>query len=178
MVGFLIAMLACAGALSAALAVYYWQLGNNNILFETASARDIEVKHNISAREIYCRCLIPLSNKGEQQGMVNNVFCQPVYCGKIMKDLEILPRIRLVRGKLRENGYWESLLLKRNDRFLTELEVIISSQLEIPFIIKEVPRLTILIYYQVVGRKGIDWRLAEMSFNLARKDTAKMSKGG
>ncbi|MDN5365943.1 MAG: hypothetical protein PWP44_1146 [Thermacetogenium sp.] len=178
--GFLIALLACAGTLSAALAVYYRQVGNHNILFETPKARDVEVKHDIPAREIRCRCLIPLTNRGKQQGMVNNVFCQPVYCGKIMKELEILPRIRLLREKLRENGYWESMLLKSSDSMLTELEVVIRSRLELPLVVREVPRLTILIYYQVVGRKGIDWRLAEISFDLAagRSAGGNIRKGG
>lgn len=167
--GVLVAALACAGSLSAALAVYYWQLGNNNILLDTASAREIEVRHHHSSQEIYCSCLIPLSNRGEQQGMVNNIFCQPVYCGKIMKELEIIPAIRLVRKNLKEEWYWESLILKRNDCYLTELCVKIRSQIELPLVIKEVPRLTVLIYYQVVGRKGLKWKLAEISFNLAGK---------
>lgn len=167
--GFLVAALACAGSLSAALAVYYWQLGNNNILLDTASAREIEVKHHHSSREIYCSCLIPLSNIGEQQGMVNNIFCQPVYYGKIMNELEIIPSIRLVQRNMAENWYWESLILKRNDCYLTELRVKISSLIELPLVIKKIPQLTILLYYQVVGRKGIKWKLAEISFDLTGK---------
>lgn len=53
---------------------------------------------------------------------------------------------------------------------LTELEVVIRSRLELPLVVREAPRITILIYYQVVGRKGIDWMLAEISFDLAEKN--------
>ncbi len=167
--GFMVAVIACAGTLSAALTFYYLHLGDNNILLETTATYDLVVQYDLPGREIHCRCLIPLSNKGKQQGMVNNVFCQPVYCGKVMKKLEIISHLHLTREPSRENGYWESLILKTNDYFITELEVVIRSQVPIPSLLQEVPRLTILIYYQVVGRKGIQWRLAELPLPLKRK---------
>ncbi len=180
--GFLVAFLACASTLSAALAVYYWHLGDQNILFEVEAARDLVVQHDHMRDEIICRCLIPLTNKGELQGMVNNVFCQPVYCGKIMKGMEIKAHLR-VKDQIRENGYWESLILKKNAYFLTELEVRINHTLfDIPTLISKVPRLTMVIYYQVVGRKGIQWRLAELALPLKNAQSShqelKQVKGG
>ena len=43
---FLVAFLACAGTLSAALALYYWQLGDHNILFDIEAVQDLLVQHN------------------------------------------------------------------------------------------------------------------------------------
>ncbi|HHV35269.1 MAG TPA: hypothetical protein GXX59_06780 [Syntrophomonadaceae bacterium] len=166
--GFLVAFIACASTLSAALAAYYWRLGNHNILLDTAAAHEFIVQHHVSGSEIDCSCLIPLSNKGEQQGMVNNVFCQPVHCGKIMNDLEISSHLRLVRDNMRKNGYWESLILKKNDYFITELAVKIRSRINISSLIREVPCMKMIIYYQVIGRKGIQWRLAEISIPLQK----------
>jgi len=171
-VGFFVAALTCAGTISAVLAVYYWQLGNNNIILDTASAKDFVIKYHLPSREIYCSCSIPLSNRGEQQGMVNNIFCQPVYCGEIMKELEIISAIHLMQKNSTENQYWESLILKKNDCYLTKLEVKIRSLIELPLVIKELPQLTILIYYQIVGRKRIEWKLAEVSFNLTRETSS------
>lgn len=168
--GFLVAFLAGACTLSAALAIYYWHLGNHDILLETAAAYHFIVQQNVSGGEIRCSCLIPLSNKGERQGMVNNVFCRPVYCGKIMNDLDIRSHLRLVRNIMRKNGYWESLILKKNDFFVTELEVIIRSRINTSSLIQEVPCLKMLIYYQVIGRKEIQWRLAEISMPLITKE--------
>jgi hypothetical protein len=172
--GFLVAFLACAGTLSAALAVYYWRLGNHNILLDTAAAYEFSVEHDFAGGEIHCSCLIPLSNNGEQQGMVNNVFCQPVHCGKIMKDLEIGSHLRLIRNTIRKNGYWESLILKKNDYFTVELVVNIRSGVYISSLVRELPYLKMLIYYQVVGRKGIQWKMAEISLPLTKKQV----KGG
>ena len=73
----------------------------------------------------------------------------------------------MVKEQARENGYWESLILKKNAYFLTQLEVRIRhNSVDIPTLIRQVPRLTIVIYYQVVGRKGIQWRLAELPLPL------------
>ncbi|MGB4504843.1 MAG: hypothetical protein WBI44_08105 [Syntrophaceticus sp.] len=165
----LVAFLACAGTLSAALAVYYWRLGNHDILLDTAAAYDFNVQHDHARGEIHCSCLIPLINKGEQQGMVNNVFCQPVYCGKIMNDIEIKSYLCLVTNNTRKKSYWESLILKKGDNFITELNVIISSNINISTLISVVPQMKIAIYYQVVGRKGIQWRLAEISIPLKKE---------
>lgn len=172
--GFLVAFLACASTLSAALAVYYWHLGDHNILLNSEAAHELIIQHDFSSGEIYCSCLIPLANKGNQQGMVNNVFCQPEYCGKIMNDLEIKSHLCLVRNTMRKNGYWESLILKKNDYFITKLEVTIRSRINISSLIREVPHMKMLIYYQVVGRKGIQWRLTEIPLPLKRKQ----GKGG
>ncbi|HBG22159.1 MAG: hypothetical protein PHX16_06285 [Syntrophaceticus sp.] len=169
--GFLVAFAACAGTISAALAVYYWHLGNHNILLDTAAAYEFVVRHDIPRNEITCSCLIPLSNKGEQQGMINNVFCQPVYCGKIMDELTISSHLCLVedemKDEMRENSYWKSLILKRNDHFDTKLVVKIhNSSIDIASLVQELDHIQMLIYYQVVGRKGIQWRLAELSVPL------------
>lgn len=164
---FLVALLACAGTLSAALALYYWQLGNQNIIFDVDAVQDLVVQYDSEKNEIICRCSIPLTNRGEQQGMVNNVFCQPVYCGKIMKGMEIKSHISVVKEQERENGYWESLIVKKDACFMTKLEVRIRhNSVDIPTLIRQVPRLTIVIYYQVVGRKGIQWKLAELPLPL------------
>lgn len=164
--GFLVAFFACAGTLSAALAVYYWHLGNHNILIDTAAASEFVVEHDIPHNEITCSCLIPLSNKGEQQGMLNNVFCQPVYCGKIMNELTISSHLCLVKDEMRKNSYWESLILKKSDHFDTELVVKIRSSIDISSLIQELDHIQMLIYYQVVGRKGIQWKLAELPMPL------------
>ncbi|HHW28715.1 MAG TPA: hypothetical protein GXX21_04055 [Syntrophomonadaceae bacterium] len=167
MMSFLVAFLACAGTLSAALALYYWHLGDQNILFDIDAVQDLLVQHDPERNEIICRCSLPLTNRGEQQGMVNNVFCQPVYCGKIMKGMEIKSQINVVKDKARENGYWESLIVKKNAHFMTQLEVRIRhNSVDIPTLIRQVPRLTIVIYYQIVGRKGIQWKLAELPLPL------------
>ena len=72
-----------------------------------------------------------------------------------MKGMEIRSQINVVKEQARENGYWESLILKKDAYFLTQLEVRIRhSSVDIPTLIRQVPRLNIIIYYQVVGRKG------------------------
>lgn len=168
--GFLIALATCAGTISAALAVYYWHLGNHNIILDSAAASEFIVEHNIPQNKITCYCLIPLSNKGEQQGMVNNVFCQPVYCGKIMDELTISSHLYLVRkekDEIQESSYWKSLILKKNAHFDTKLVVNIqNSSISLASLVQELDRIQLLIYYQVVGRKGIQWRLAELSVPL------------
>ena len=168
---FLVAFAACAGTISAALAVYYWRLGHHNIFLDAAAASEFVVQYDSSRHEITCSCLIPLSNQGEQQGMINNVFCQPVYCGKIMDELTISSYLCLVEDmmedQLRENSYWKSLILKRNDHFNTKLVVKIhSSSITMTSLVQKLDQIQMLIYYQVVGRKGIQWRLAELSLPL------------
>lgn len=165
---FIIAALAFAGTLTGALAVYLLYSGDSEIVFETDAIRDSSVVLNPSAREIRCRCLVPLTNRGRQQGMVVNVFCQPMYYGKIMERLEILPRLRPLRQPMRETGYWEAVIIKKNISIPVEMELIIKYQTELNELIREIPWLTVIIYYQVIGKSGIRWQLAETRFNLKK----------
>jgi len=163
---FLLALFTFAGSLTVALALFFWYQGDSEIVFKTEAAHTFQVKHEPLKREIYCRCLIPLTNQGRQHGMVINVFCQPMYYGKIMEKLEMIPRLRLCREPLRKNGYWEAVIIKKKTTHLTELEVKIRAQIDLKSLVKEVPRLTVLIYYQTVGRNGIQLQLAEIQFDL------------
>lgn len=162
----LLALFTFAGGLTAALAIYFWHQGDSDIVFEVKDAHAFQVKHEPFNREIYCRCLIPLTNRGRQHGMVVNVFCQPMYCGKVMEKLEIVPRLRLCREPLRQNGYWEAVIIKKNTTHLAELEVKIRARIDLSSLVREVPRLTMLIFYQTVGRNGMQLRLAEIQFDL------------
>lgn len=165
---FLLALSIFAGTLTAALAGYFWYQGDSDIVFETQSTRDFKIEHNPSKQEVYCRCLIPLANRGRQNGMIINVFCQPMYCGRIMERLEILPCLRLYQEPLRKNGYWEAVIIKKNTTHLTEMSVKIRYNTDFNYLLKEVPCLTVVIHYQTIGRSGIQWRLAEIKFNLIK----------
>jgi hypothetical protein len=58
--------------------------------------------------------------------------------------------------------------------FTVELVVNIRSGVYISSLVRELPYLKMLIYYQVVGRKGIQWKMAEISLPLTKKQV----KGG
>ncbi len=164
---FILAALACLGTLAASLAVYFHYQGDSEITFDTGAARDSRVTKNMLQRSIRCRCLIPLANHGRQNGMVINVFCQPMYYGKIMEQLDITARLRLLDAPARRNGYWEAVIVKKNTARLVELDVTVRSQVDLTMVAREIPCLKVIIYYQVVGRDGIQWHLSEAQFNLA-----------
>jgi hypothetical protein len=164
---FILAGLACLGTLAASLAVFFHYQGDSEITFDAASARDSRVTKNMLQRTIRCRCLISLANRGRQNGMVINVFCQPMYYGKIMEQLDITARLRLLDAPARRNGYWEAVIVKKNSTHLVELEVTIRSQVDLPCLTREIPSLKVIIYYQVVGRDGIQWHLSEARFEMA-----------
>lgn len=163
---FILAGLAFSGTLSAALAAYFWYQGNSAITFDTDAAQETSIIADHQAREISCRCLLPLTNRGRQQGMVLNVFCMPMHYGRIMDQLDVQARLRLLREPLRANAYWEAIIVQKEAAYLTELEVTIRSQLALDAVIREIPWLTILIYYQVVDRRDLKWRLSEIRFHL------------
>lgn len=167
MIEFLLATLGFAGTVTAALATYFRFQGDCKIYLETEAARDFSLTHHPGEEGILCRCTIPVTNGGKQQGMLLNVFCQPMYCGKIMEQLEIIPSFRLLREPYR-HGYWEAVIVKKQTTMMAELELKIRYQGELEKIIKEVPRLSILIHYQAVGRSGFQWRVAEVKFDLYR----------
>lgn len=164
---FLLAAIACLGTMTAGLAIYFRYQGDSDILFDTQAARNYRVFKNVLQRTIHCQCLIPLINRGRQNGMVINVFCQPMYYGKIMEQLEIASHLRLLDAPLRRNNYWEAVIVKKKSTQLTELTVTIRPQADIRTVVREIPRLKVIIYYQMVGRDGIQWRLAEVQFDLA-----------
>ncbi len=164
---FLLAALVCLGTLTAAMAVYFKYQGDCDILFDTQAVRNQQVSKQMLQRTIYCHCLIPMVNRGRQNGMVINVFCQPMYYGKIMEQLEIAARMRLLDAPLRQNGYWEAVISKKKTTQLAELAVTIRSHADLRTVIREIPCLQVIVYYQVVGRDGIQWRLAEARFELA-----------
>ena len=164
---FILAALACLGTLAASLAVFFHYQGDSEIAFDTAAARDSRVTKNMPQRTIRCRCLIPLANRGRQNGTVINAFCQPMYYGKIMEQLDITARLRLLEAPVRRNGYWEAVIVKKNTAHLVELEVTIRSQVDLHRLAREIPSLKAIIYYQVVGRDGIQWHLSDARFDLA-----------
>lgn len=167
LVEFLLAALGVTGSITAALAFYFWYQGGSDITFDTGAARDFQIQADYEKREITCRCRFPLINRGRQQGMVLNAFCQPMYCGRIMNSIEILPKLRLLKEPLRQDGYWEAVLLKPDHSFPVEMQVRVRSQHDLSLVVKEIPRLSLVIYFQTVGREGIRWRLAEVGFNLS-----------
>ncbi len=164
--GVLAAVLACAGTFSAALAIYYWRLGNHNIILDVDKAHHFRTEHKSKPNEIHCSCLIPLINTGQQQGMVNNVFCQTAHYGKIMEDLKITAQIYLVEDTIEQSPYWRSLIIQNKDHFTLRLTVEIQSNIDIAPLIQEIPSIKVAIYYQLVGRKGIQWKMAELSLPL------------
>jgi hypothetical protein len=164
---FILAALACLGTLAASLAVFFHYQGDSEIIFDTTATRDSRVIKNMLQRTIRCRCLIPLANRGRQNGMVINVFCQPMYYGKIMEQLDITARLRLLEAPARRNAYWEAVIVKKNSAQLVELEVTVRSQVDLLRVAREIPSLKTIIYYQVVGRDGIQWHLSEARFDLA-----------
>jgi hypothetical protein len=168
MIEFLLATLAFAGTLSTALAAYLHFQGDCNIYFDCDNAGDFSVTRMSEPQALRCRCMIPLVNQGKQQGMLLNVFCQPLYCGKIMEQLEFLPRLHRLREPFRKGDYWEAVIVKKNSSQMVELGMAIHSLVNLDILIREVPRLTCLIHYQTVGRRGFHWRLSEISFDLSK----------
>ncbi|MGB9791636.1 MAG: hypothetical protein ACPLTR_03560 [Thermacetogeniaceae bacterium] len=165
---FIIAALAFAGTLAGALTWYLISSGSSDIVFETGAIRDYSVTLNQADHEIRCRCLIPLTNRGRHQGMVVNVFCQPMYYGKIMEKLEINTRLRPVRQSKKETDYWEAIILKKGASLPVELEMMIKYRTDLNEVIREIPWLTAILYYQVIDKRGIRWQLAETRFNLKK----------
>lgn len=165
---FLIAALAFAGTLAGALTLYLINSGSSDIVFETGAGRESSVTLNRMEKEIRCRCLIPLTNRGRHQGMVVNVFCQPMHYGKIMEKLETNARLRPLRQPKKETDYWEAIILKRGTSIPVELELTIKYRAELHEVIREIPWFTVIIYYQVIDKRGIRWQLAETRFHLQK----------
>jgi hypothetical protein len=163
---FILAALACLGTLAATMAVYFRTQGDSEILFDTGAARDSRVTKNMLQRTIRCRCLIPLTNHGRQNGMVINVFCQPMYYGQIMEQLDVTVHLRLLEPPVHQNSYWEAVIIKKNTTQAVELDATIHARTDMVRVIKEIPCLKVIIYYQVVGRDGIQWHLSEAKFDL------------
>ncbi len=162
---FLWSLFGAGGALGA-LATFAKLQGDCEILLETEAAHGFRVELLEEKREICCSCLVPLVNRGRQQGMVLNVFCRPEYWGKIMEKLEVSSYLKLAGEAGRKDTYWEALILKKGARLLTELTLRIRSEVELAEVLREVPRAAVAVYYQVTGRTGMRWHLAELSFPL------------
>jgi hypothetical protein len=165
---FLLAACGLAGSLAAALTVFFRCQGDCCISLEAEAAREFSYTLSAGGRELLCRCQIPLTNHGRQQGMLLNVFCQVQYFGKVMDQLAIVSYLRLLRHPRREDGYWEAVIIKKESTHMAELVLKLRSEQEILQLLPELPRLDVLVHYQTVGRSGIQWRVAEVSFDLRR----------
>lgn len=108
---------------------------------------------------------VPFLNRGRQKGMVIELLCRPEYWGPAGRDLFVATRVNWVG--LRNDGYWPAAFIEPGQTI--EIEVVLGIFGPRPAILSVLglPRLPLLFYYKVMGRSGIQWRVAELSMALA-----------
>ncbi|MCL6449846.1 MAG: hypothetical protein K6T75_00935 [Acetobacteraceae bacterium] len=155
------------GVLAAALlyaAFLSWQ-GDADIVLqvENAQPRNLTVSDGQARFEL----AVPLFNRGKQDGMVLEFLVRPGFVGQLKGRARI--RAGAVWGEDDEgSGYWRAALLRRREAL--PARVFLEVQLHTGDPARDrlpaaLPRIPLAIYFEFVGRKQIEWRLAELVLN-------------
>ncbi len=173
MPGFLLGIGLGLAAIAGAFYVFIRRQGDCDAVIDVAKARDFAVK--VDGDEAVVSCLVPLVNKGRQDGMVVELLCEPSHPGRTPGRPKILPFCCRYEGAAadEDDWYWKALLLHRGETVVLKLGASITFRKRAPGddvlgLLASLPGLMLRIHSKTIGRRSITWRLSELAFPLDR----------
>jgi len=114
-------------------------------------------------------CLVPLANRGKQDGMVVELLCEASHPGQIHGRPRIVPFARPETTSEEDGWYWRALLVRRGQVVALRMGATITFHRREPgenalSLLGRLPGLVLRVHCKTIGRRSITWRLSELVF--------------
>lgn len=141
--------------------------GDTETVLEVSKARDFSL--TVEGDTATASCLVPLANKGKQDGMVVELLCEPSHPGQVPGRPRIVPFVVPAGTGEDEGWYWKALLLHRGETVVLKMGATLTFRKRDPdtdvwSLLGRLPGLVLRVHCKTIGRRSITWRLSELVF--------------
>ncbi len=147
--------------------VFVRRQGDCDAVIDVRKARDFALK--VEGDSAVLSCLVPLANKGKQDGMVVELLSEASHPGQVRGRPRIIPFVHLESLGDDDEWYWKALLLHRGETVGLRVGATITFRKRDPgedlmALLDGLPGLVVRIHSKTIGRRSITWRLSELAF--------------
>ncbi|MBI2914445.1 MAG: hypothetical protein HYY08_00815 [Firmicutes bacterium] len=171
-------ILVATGALLSGLlsvAAYVWRQGDIELVVDESSVRDAWAR--ITGNQMTVGCVVDVRNRGRQDAFLLDVFCQPLYPGPVLEQLEILCQVRQALPEPRRDWYWQAMILGKRRSCSLEIRVKINCRTSPKLLLTKLSELVLVIHLKAVGRRQIEYSLGEVLLDLVRLSSSSQKAG-
>jgi len=141
--------------------------GDCETVLEVSKARDFDFR--IEGESAVVSCLVPLTNRGRQDGMVVELLCEASHPGHVPGRPKIVPFVRLEGAPEDDDWYWRALLVHRGETVTLRMGATVTFRKrdggqDLLTLLRALPGLTLRVHCKTIGRRSITWRLSELAF--------------
>ncbi len=141
--------------------------GDCETVLEVDKAHDFDLR--LEGDSAVASCLIPLRNKGKQDGMVVELLCEAGHPGRVQGRPRIVPFAHLADAAEDDDWYWKALLLHRGETVTLKMGAAVTFRRRGPdqdlmTLLRGLPGLVLRVHCKTIGRRSITWRLSELVF--------------
>jgi hypothetical protein len=154
-----------------AFVVFVRRQGDCDAVLESARAHGFTLTRD--GDSAVASCLVPLTNRGRQDGMVIELLCEACHPGHVAGRPKIVPFAHVSGSGVAEDEdegwYWKALLLHRGESVALRLGARITFRKRSPeegldALLGRLPGLMLRVHCKTIGRRSITWRLSELAF--------------
>ena len=164
-------VVAVAGILAVALALFVWRQGEADFFFDVANRSKLILEEE-TPDSVVLMFRLPFINRGSQQGTLVDVFARPWLPCELFSAAELTTKVTAASNP-RNDGYWEAALfpLDRIDRDVAVVRLIFRAPGgDIRQAMAQMSDLTLNIVYQIVSRS--EWFLDKTMLKLPLEEFA------
>lgn len=141
--------------------------GDCETVLDVSKARDFDL--TVEGDTATVSCVVPLRNKGRQDGMVVELLCEASHPGRVSGRPKIVAFAHLEGSSEDEDWYWKALLLHRGETVALKMGASVTfrkrdSGQDLDSLLHGLPGLTLRVHCKTIGRRSITWRLSELAF--------------
>lgn len=141
--------------------------GDCETVLEVGKARDFALR--VEGDSAVASCLVPLRNKGKQDGMVVELLCEASHPGHVQGRPKIVPFAHLEGAAEDDDWYWKALLMHRGETVILKMGATVTFRRREPdqdiiALLRGLPGLVLRVHCKTIGRRSITWRLSELTF--------------
>ncbi len=154
--------------LAGAFLVFVRRQGDADIILDVSRARDFTLK-TVDSGSVVAVCLVPLTNRGKQDGMVVELLCEASHPGQVPGRPKLVPFAHLDGTSDDDAWYWKALLLPHGQTVMLRIGATLTfrktdTDEDLGSLLRRLPGLKVRVHCKTIGRRSITWRLSELAF--------------
>jgi len=159
-----------AAALAGAYALYVHRQGDCDVVLEVDKVREFALR--LEGEGAVVSCLVPLRNRGRQDGMVVELLVEASHPGHVPGRPKIIPFVHVAGAEDEDEGwYWKARLLRSGESVTLRLGATLTFRRRQPdedlvSLLSRLPGVNLRVHTKSIGRRSITWRLSELALPL------------
>jgi hypothetical protein len=156
-----------AGLIAGAYLVFVRRQGDCDTVLEVTKAHNFAL--SVDGDSATVSCLVPLTNRGRQDGMVVELLGEPSHPGQVPGRPRIVPFARPETANADNSWYWRALLIRRGQTVTLRMGATITfpqreADEDVLSLVDRFSGLILRVHCKTIGRRSITWRLSELAF--------------